>query len=314
MKESRTLNPVYAFAPGSNHIPYLEPIIKSILRNCKGATSHFCILLPCEQESIPVHANCTFKIISNDDLDLCKRLYFQEGRADIPPFAAYSQLMLPRYFQEYEKILFLEVDQIVQHDLSRLWEMIIREDVKLGAVRTLDGQTGDYIKTSDHYFIEDNPMASYYNTGVFLFDTEHWIANGLEARCLKYVKKQQQSEGQTYMFYAQGAINCALHDQITDLDPVFNWTGLGWRDGIPSHLLEKASILHWNGPSKPWLEDGKYKAYFLKASGMSPAEIRELLQSDLQAQGVSENQLTSISSRRSIRTFIKDALNRILPI
>lgn len=314
MKESRTLNPVYAFAPGSNHIPYLEPVIKSILRNCKGATPHFCILLPCEQNSVPVYANCTFKIISDEDLDLCKRLYFQEGRADIPPFAAYSQLMLPRYFSEFKKILFLEVDQVVQHDLSPLWAKIAKEDIKLAAVRTLDGQTGDYIKTSDHFFTEENPGASSYNTGVFLFDTEHWIANSLEDKCLDYVKKQQQSKGQTYKFYAQGAINLALHDQINDFDPIYNWTGLGWLDSIPSHLLDQASILHWNGPSKPWLEDSRYRAYFLQASGMSSTEIGRLVLADLRAQGVKDNELPPSAPRKGIRYILRSAAKRILPI
>jgi lipopolysaccharide biosynthesis glycosyltransferase len=310
MSKSTPRKPVYAFATGNNHLPYLAPIIQSITRVCSGEKPHFCILLPERQASLPVYSDCTFKIISDEDLRLCESIYFQEGRADIPPFAAYSQLMLPRYFSEHKKILFLEVDQIVQHDLKPLWEDIYFKDIKLGAVRTMDGETGEYIESPDQFYKAAFPNAKSYNTGVFLFDTEYWVSNQLEASCLHYVSKQQETKGQTYMFYAQGAINCALSSRITDLDSVYNWTGLGYRPNISSSFLKKAAIPHWNGPLKPWMDGSMYQDVYYGASGMTSAQISFLRQHEMTMLG-KEVIPNNSKKRKTFKYYLKRILGKL---
>jgi hypothetical protein len=267
--------PVYAFSPGSNHIPFLKPVIQSILRNCSGRIKpHFCILLPGKLKDISIDADCTFKIMGDDDHRICNDHYFKEGRADIPPFATYSQLMIPRYFSSFSKILFLEVDQIIQRNLDSLWQHVYEKNIKLGAVRSIDGKTGALNSDCpDPHYAARYPHAKYYNTGVFLFDTQHWLELDLEGKCLSCAREQIKSQGHTYKYYAQGAMNCALHQDITDLEPVYNWTGLGYKIDIPSEMLDRAAILHWNGSRKPWLSDGLYSSYYLEASGLSEKEI-----------------------------------------
>ena len=271
------MNPVYAFAPGLNHLPYLRPIINSIIRNCSEESPHFCILLPCKQARLAIDADCTFKIAHDSDVRLCSEMYYQEARADIPPFAAYAQLMIPRYFSEYHKILYIEVDQVVQKDLHFLWQTVYKNDVKLGAVPYFDGRTGQvFSEIDDEFFRAAKPKSKYFNTGVFLFDTDYWITNRIEEKCFEYVRKQKDSGGQVYRFYAQGAMNRALASEITSLDHAFNWAGLGYMHDIPPKLLDEATILHWNGGRKPWMEDGLYRSRYVKASGFSVSDIRKL--------------------------------------
>jgi len=309
MNTTEDFTPVYAFSTGRNHAPFLRPVIQSILKNCTGPKPHFCILLPPGQTQIDIGYDCTVRIISDDDFRLCEKNYFQEGRADIPPFAAYSQLMIPRYFPSFSKILFLEVDQVVQHDLLPLWQLIYSKDIKLGAVRSLDGKTGLLNhKVSDEFFASSYPNSKYYNMGVFLFDTQYWISDNLEKRCMSFVAKQIESQGHSYKFYAQGAMNCALHDDITDMDSIYNWTSLGFRNDIPSDLLDKAAILHWSGPLKPWHENGLYKKYYLKETGLTLPELQRLQE---QSNSLSQSNLSKKNKLALPRAF-KKKIKRML--
>ena len=241
---------------------------------------------------------------------LCLIGSIKEGRADIPPFGAYAQLMVPRYFSEFKKLLYLEVDQIVQKDLSSLWHHVYSEGIVLGAVRNLNGETGEYIQPNDENFTSKYPGATYFNTGVFLFDTNYWESNSLEDLCLSYVAKQRDSLGNEYMYYAQGAINHALASTISSLKEKYNWTGLGYRDGIPSAFLNNASILHWNGPSKPWISGSNYQSYYLESSGITRSRLDELFLLDLKVQR-NLGDSTAVPSRRA---RVKLLMNKLLGI
>lgn len=249
---------VFAFSPGENHLCHLEHVLDSIARYLT-LPYQVCVLLPSEACVLESKHPILKKVISQEDLALCQDWYWQEGRTDIPPFAAYAQLFLPKYFEEFPAFLFMEVDQIVRGDLAQLWSKCNRDRMKIAAVRSYTA-IGQWWSADS--FKKLNPGGSYYNMGVVYLNTSAWLTEGFTDRCIEELEIQKKQEGKRLEFYAQGAMNNALHEEVTNLDLQYNVTGLGYREDIPTDNLENGIILHWSGSRKPWLSNGLYKKYY----------------------------------------------------
>lgn len=238
--------------PGENHFQYINPLIESIKKNTT-IDYRICVIAPKNDLSLGNNNKVIVKPIKQTDLEMFAKLYSPENkRSDIPLFV-YSQLMIGDYFPEFDKLLFLEVDQYAQQDLNLLWSEVYDRDIKLGAVEVKRQ------KEVPENFKSVFPNKKYYNTGVVVHDTEYWIKNNLKEKCFEECLKQKASGGTRFRFYVQGAMNHALTDHFQDLDFKYNFMGLGGTEGIPSTELDSAVILHWNGKRKPWNQDGLYK-------------------------------------------------------
>lgn len=244
-----------ALAPGANHFCYIDNLINSI-KNTTSIDVHFCILSPEEKLTLKNTENVTIKTISKKDLKLFQDLYCVEGkRGDIPPFV-YSQILIPSYFQEYSKILFLEVDQVVRKDLKELLNYCLDNNINLGAVPVPNPK-----EVPDHFRVT-HPGQNYYNCGVVFIDTNYWLENNLSEICFDECRKQKSLNGSYFRFYVQGAMNTGLSSHIKPLDLKYNFMGLGGGTGFSTEELDNAVILHWNGKRKPWADDGLYKDYY----------------------------------------------------
>lgn len=256
---------VFVFAPGENHIKHLERVFQSIDRSIT-IKYELCVLLPKKNYSLCSDYPVKVKVINKADLNLCNQIYFQETRTDIPAFATYAQIFIPKYFLEYKKILFMEVDQIVQKDLSQLWKKCIIDDIKIGAVRSRD--SNGKLLLPPESFRKIAPNGAYFNMGVALIDTEFWIKNNFTEKCINECKIQKETYGKRFEFYAQGAMNNALHEYVIDLGFEYNVTGLGFKSNYDPSIIKNAFILHWSGPRKPWLTNGFYKELYYSNYGI----------------------------------------------
>ena len=57
-----------------------------------------------------------------------------------------------------------------------------------------------------------------------------------------------------------------IHGRIGKISRLWNVKNLGYNKKLPSSVLKRGYILHWNGAAKPWAADGyaKYKKIWLK--------------------------------------------------
>lgn len=251
------------FIVDENMYTHLETVCKSLLKQV-SIPIHFCILTN-NEENIPkislilelFSKNYTIKSLLIEDLELLNFFYLPEERTDIAKFG-YSQLLFPKYFTNFKKILFLEPDQIVRSDLAYFWREIWEKDIKLCAVDYKIGSKTMATLTK----LYPGRIVKCYNAGVMIVDTEFWINNDFTGLCFDVVKKQKDTNGTYYDYYAEGAINVALQTYIVEADPKFNTCNLGWSKNIDKKIIEKGIILHWNGPQKPWKPDGLYKSYY----------------------------------------------------
>lgn len=256
------------FIVDKNVFMYLDMVIKSI-KNTLTIPFHVCVLTDSDNTSLLtinflknflIDTQFTVKSLSNKDMEYLNSLYVEEGRKDITGFG-YAQLLVCHYFSEYNKILFMEPDQIVRADLSDFWNEICTKDVKLAAVNYNNGsKTLTTLYNLHHSGLVKHIRA--FNCGVVVYDTTYWIRNNLSDLCFLIVQKQKETGGSVYDYYAEGAMNVALQDHFYELDKKYNMCDLGWNPNLSKSSLDNAVILHWNGLHKPWKSSGYYKEYY----------------------------------------------------
>jgi lipopolysaccharide biosynthesis glycosyltransferase len=243
------------FTPSKEQQQHLENVLDSIVAHLSIPVQFF-LFTDFLQDSFYSKYPIIIKTISNKDLEKCKKLFYKEKRGDIPPFSAYAQIFLPKYFPELDNFLYMEVDQTVRGDLAPLWIECVSKEYCLAASIFLD----DYFlpKSIDSFQLL-YPNAKMYNTGVFFVNTNKWKLNNFEMLCIEEIELQKTTNGKRFDFYAQGAINNALHKYINEVPWIYNTTGLGHLIGISNKIINNAIVLHWTGPHKPWTSNGLYK-------------------------------------------------------
>jgi len=248
---------VIALTPGENHFQYVDHLIDSIVSKLT-IDYHVCLISPTPGLTINHNKDkVTVKDLRKEDKEYFEEIYAPESRGDIGSFV-YMQLLVPDYFDEYDKILFLEVDQYVQKDLAPMWREMHDQNVNLGAVPV------NIRKEIPPSFRKPFPNKHYYNTGVVVHDVAYWKQHNLRNLCFNECVKQKQEGGQRFRFYVQGAMNHALSDHFHPINHNYNFMGLGFYTDLQEQDLNNASILHWNGTRKPWADNGLYKNRYYK--------------------------------------------------
>lgn len=157
------------------------------------------------------------------------------------PLNIYMRLFIPYFIpQEVEKVLYLDADMIVLHDLTRLWHTDISNYV-VGAVldprlKTFDNNWGGIKNFKALGFKGTTP---YFNTGMLLINTVKWRAANATEQIVKTI-----NDNKRYANYPdQYGMNIVLHDKWLRIDDRWNHF-VTERDKTPYilHYVERKPI------------------------------------------------------------------------
>lgn len=189
---------------------------------------------------------------------------------------AYYRLLLPRLLPEtLDRVIYLDVDLVVQHDLGALWEEPFQGALALavqdpsspffdsrramppGWEMPADGFTQQPVRDLDARGL--SPTLPYLNSGLLVLELPAWrhenITDQLLA-CLRSAPKDYLIGGDQY------PLNVVLAERWRALDPRWNALAVmherrSWREthmdaSTFERVLEDPWIVHWAGPRKPW--------------------------------------------------------------
>lgn len=162
---------------------------------------------------------------------------------------SYLCLMLPGLLPEYRRILYLDCDIVPNGSVGEALAADLHGQA-LAAVR--DAQQWRTPRRSPAEFSRLGlPAAWYLNSGVLLFDTARWRAEGWTEACVDAARNPELAQG--YVRNDQSALNLALRGRWTELSPVWNWQ---WTEST-RYFAEDAGarLIHFIGPKKPWRTD-----------------------------------------------------------
>lgn len=174
------------------------------------------------------------------------------------------RVYIPELFPELNRIVFLDDDIVVQHDISSLWELDLNGKV-VGAVNSWCGDDccpgrkySDYLNFSHPYIssnFDHDRCAWLY--GMNIFDIEAWRRTNMTATYHEWLQLSLKSG---LALWSPGVLPpslIAFEGHVHPIDPSWHVAGLG--DQFPEvhrEILEAAAVIHFSGPAKPWLEIG----------------------------------------------------------
>ncbi|TKY46802.1 galacturonosyltransferase 15 [Spatholobus suberectus] len=177
------------------------------------------------------------------------------------------RIYMPELFPDLKKIVFLDDDVVVQHDISSLWDLDLNGKI-IGSV--FKSRCGDNCCPESkymNYFNFSHPLVSSnfdgdqcaWLYGMNIFDLEAWRRTNITETYHQWLKLNLKS-GMT--MWNPGVLPPALiafEGQVHPINPSMLVTDLGYRyrsEEISKEKLEAAAVIHFSGPAKPWLEIG----------------------------------------------------------
>ncbi|WOL16342.1 putative galacturonosyltransferase 7 isoform X1 [Canna indica] len=175
----------------------------------------------------------------------------------------HSHFLLPEIFKNLKKVVVLDDDVVVQHDLSSLWNLNLEGKVN-GAVefcRLRVGQLKLFLGSNSY---DANSCA--WMTGINVIDLEKWREHNLTGAYLQLLKSFQTKNESSFRAAALPASLLVFKNLIYPLGEKWSLSGLGHNYGVSADAINSSISLHYDGNMKPWLDLGipKYKKYWKK--------------------------------------------------
>ncbi|MBS6435244.1 MULTISPECIES: DUF4422 domain-containing protein [Pantoea] len=185
--------------------------------------------------------------------------------------ATYARLFIPSLFSNFEKILFIDADTIVESDVAELVhielgdnliaavkDIVMEGFVKFGALAHIDEPKNMAAKEYLETVLEMKDTQQYFQAGIILFNIAQMQKEGT------YGKLMQAMKARNYWFLDQDIMNKVFNGRVHYLPNEWNvYHGNGNTDDFFPNLKfetymgflksrQQPKMIHFAGENKPW--------------------------------------------------------------
>ncbi|KAL3001092.1 hypothetical protein AAZX31_09G247900 [Glycine max] len=173
-----------------------------------------------------------------------------------------NPLLLSLPEDNLNKVVVLDDDVVIQQDLSALWNTDLGDKVN-GAVQFCSVKLGQLKSYLGEKGLSQNSCA--WMSGLNIIDLVRWRELGLTQTYRKLIKEFTMQEGSVEGIAWRASL-LTFENEIYPLNESWVVSGLGHDYKIDTQPIKTASVLHYNGKMKPWLDLGipQYKSYWKK--------------------------------------------------
>ena len=179
---------------------------------------------------------------------------------DTVSLASYYRLLLPELLpKEVRKVIYLDCDLVVLHDLGALWDLDASATCLL-AVGELAARSRFVSSSAGIPLYRElglPPDLPFFNSGVMSINLERWRELLVMQRAIKYIGEA----GMRLRWHDQEALNAVVAGDWIALDPRWNVTMHVFRESRNAALqalTRSPYIVHYNAAIKPWHHDFAY--------------------------------------------------------
>lgn len=172
------------------------------------------------------------------------------------PMNVYMRLFIPTLISpDISKVIYLDVDMIVQEDISNLWNIDIGENIVAAVIDPIIKIVSNFggIKNYEEFGL--TPTTKYFNSGLLIIDVKKWLEFNIAEKVIKCINANKKF----VKFADQYGLNAVLANKWSELNPLWN-----------SHAefeIEEPFLIHFSG-RKPifnsYKNNQKYKTAFYK--------------------------------------------------
>ncbi|KAK6164580.1 hypothetical protein DH2020_001444 [Rehmannia glutinosa] len=177
---------------------------------------------------------------------------------------------LPDVFPRLNKVVLLDHDVVVKRDITRLWRINTRGKVN-GAVQTCTEGEPSFRRMDMFVNFTDPIIANKFDAktctwafGMNIFDLAEWRRRNLTGVYHKYLHL-----GNKRPLWKEGSLPIGwltFYKHTLALDKNWHVLGLGHDSNVRQEDIDQASVVHFDGIRKPWLDIGieRYKHLWRK--------------------------------------------------
>jgi len=255
------IQPIVIVVACDNHyMPLLAALMKSIEENHKTEERiHFFIL------DDGIFDRSKRKLIESVSSDLFTIHWVEKDKVipagmSIPydnssyPLIIHMRMFIPYFIpKEYEKVIYMDVDMIVNDDISKLWNTDLEEFTIAAVIDVRIQRFGTHNAIKNYTQLGFDAETKYFNTGLILMNTRKWRENDLTPKVFQCIE-----ENRKYANYPdQYGLNVVFANQWLQLDTKWSWSAAEWNPD--------ASLIHfiWRKPIyKTYMFDKRYQEMF----------------------------------------------------
>ena len=169
---------------------------------------------------------------------------------------AYYRILAPQLLakRNIDRILYLDVDLLVRHDLTELYDAELNHNIVGAVIDT--GQAFALNRLGVDPVVAANNI--YFNSGILVIDIKKWNENHITEKTLNYIKHQSH----LIIFHDQDALNAVLAGHVQMLHPKWNLqNSIVFRkhrpineayDQLINEAIKNSAIVHFTTHEKPW--------------------------------------------------------------
>ncbi len=313
-------NIALALAADDNYVPYLATVLTSIRENASSENNYDILVMhknisPSNQERIrrlfSGRENFSVRFV---DFVRYKRRFeklFTRGHFTVE---TWFRLLLPEIMKDYEKVLYLDSDLVVNADVAELYNTDVH-DYLLTACHDAD-TAGLYNRHEDTQEYIRNALGmeepyNYFQAGVILLNLEKFRSEHPTDEMLRVAAARK------WKLLDQDVLNKLAQGQVKfvgmEWNVMFDWKFERITENIsyaPKYLYDdymearKApKIVHYAGPDKPWDKPSSDLAYYF----WKYARLNECYEQIIQ------NMILNHKDPSFVKETVKKVANRALP-
>ena len=171
--------------------------------------------------------------------------------------ANFVRFLFAELLPTVDRLLYLDVDIIVQDDVQAVYSTPLSRGAVLGAVKR-PIPLRHFLKSSviglyeRRYGSTINLEEPSFNAGVLLLDLAEWRACNATDELRFWMEENLKST--LWDLGTQPPILLLSYNRWSALETRWNVDGVGYRSDLASLEISRAAILHWTGSHKPWNE------------------------------------------------------------
>ncbi|MBU1372305.1 MAG: glycosyltransferase family 8 protein [Bacteroidetes bacterium] len=190
-----------------------------------------------------------------------KSTQFPIDNSTFPP-AASLRLFAPHVLNdEVKKLIYLDVDMIVENDVSELWKTDLK-GYTIGAVtdacKTVDCE---WAGIPNYKELGIPSKAKYFNSGLLVINVDKWKSEKVQQRVFDVMKVNTK-----HLFFPdQYGLNVVFSEKWIELDPLWNW--------FAHNYHPEPKIIHFTQIKpifKSYKSEEKFKKIFFKYLELTP--------------------------------------------
>lgn len=232
--------------------------------------------------------------------------------------ATYYRFFIPEIFQDFDKVLYLDPDMIIERNVGELFDLNL-DDYLLAACRDVEAERKSYeILELKNYFnniLHIKNIHNYFQAGVLIYNIKEMIKFDFIKHCLHSLE-----EVGSPMWVDQDILNSVVQNRVYFLDPQWNYefflsldnsfilNNLDYRIyDVMKNVEKHPYIIHYCGGYKPWNDASLPLAdHFWKYARQTPF-YEEILYQNLKGNTVQK--IVNMDIVRDIKNYSKNRFN-----